>query len=100
MVPMYACSVLTCPDNGFGTGMNLSHGTQVRTGASAAHELITGQGIPVTVLAELDRKVDDGGAESGLMQVGVDATFNPCVAAPDYELQNPVDNCAAVFRNF
>ena len=98
----YACPVTTCPDNGFGTGIMLLQGVEVRSPAtpSAAHELITGQGVPVEVLAELDRKVDDGVATTGLMQVGKAATYNPCVATTDYELQTPVDNCAAVFRNF
>ena len=98
---------LTCPDNGFGTGMNLSHGTLVQTaGAVNAHELITGRGIPVKVLAELDRKVDDGAAVSGLMQVGVAgnnwvaAESAACINDPDYQLLTPSDNCAAVFRNF
>ena len=96
----YGCTVIICPDNGFGSGLNLAHGNEVRTGVANAHELITGQGVPVQVLAELDRKVDDGAADTGLMQVGDDATFDVCVATPDYELQAPADNCAAVFRNF
>ncbi|MDH3343382.1 MAG: prepilin-type N-terminal cleavage/methylation domain-containing protein [Gammaproteobacteria bacterium] len=105
----YDCTVVTCPDNGFGSGMNLSHGTMNQDGGADAHELLTGQGIPVDVLAELDRKVDDGAAITGLMQVGIDSAGNwanaaACieVAAPNesYELQAPNDNCAAVFRNF
>lgn len=96
----YDCKTEICPDNGFGTGMVINHGQDNRSATTDAHELITGQGIPVDVLAELDRKVDDGSADTGLMQVGDDATYDACVATPDYELQNPVDNCAAVFRNF
>jgi hypothetical protein len=87
--------------------MNLSYGTMVQTGAADAHELISGRGIPVEVIAELDRKVDDGSPDSGAMQLGTagqgwDATAEGlCItAANDYELQNPSDNCAAVFRNF
>lgn len=105
----YDCTVVTCPDNGFGSGMNLSHGTLNQDGGSDAHELLTGQGIPVDVLAELDRKVDDGSAVTGSMQIGIDSAANwansaACiqVLAPNtaYELQAPSDNCAAVFRNF
>lgn len=106
----YNCTVVTCPDNGFGSGMNLSHGTMNQNGGADAHELITGQGIPVDVLAELDRKVDDGAATTGLMQIGIAgvgwvaadsaACMNNAGAGPDYELQAPSDNCAAVFRNF
>jgi prepilin-type N-terminal cleavage/methylation domain-containing protein len=103
----YGCSVTTCPDNGFGTGMMIMHGAEVlEAGVANAHELITGRGIPVDVLAELDRKVDDGVATTGLMQVGDggtnwDATASAaCITGDDYQLQNPSDNCAAIFRNF
>ncbi len=102
----YGCATTICPDNGFGSGMNLVYGTMVQTGAANAHELITGRGIPVEVIAELDRKVDDGSPASGAMQLGTagqgwDATAEGlCIAGTDYELQNPSDNCAAVFRNF
>jgi prepilin-type N-terminal cleavage/methylation domain-containing protein len=103
----YACPPTVCPDNGFGSGMNLSYGTLAQTGAANTHELISGRGVPVEVIAELDRKVDDGSPDSGAMQLGVagtgwDATAEAlCITAVnDYELQNPSDNCAAVFRNF
>ena len=105
----YGCQVTTCPDNGFGAGMNLSYGDmqQAQTGIDA-HELITGRGIPVEVLAELDRKVDDGFAGTGAMQLGIDGTgwtgvVGSCQDANDsnlYGLQAPSANCAAVFRNF
>jgi prepilin-type N-terminal cleavage/methylation domain-containing protein len=102
----YDCATTICPDNGFGSGMNLAYGTMVQTGAANAHELISGRGIPVEVIAELDRKVDDGSPDSGAMQLGTAgqgwaaAAVALCIAGTDYELQNPSDNCAAVFRNF
>lgn len=108
----YACPVTVCPDNGFGAGMNLSYGDmqQAQTGIDA-HELITGRGIPVEVLAELDRKVDDGAAGTGAMQLGVagsgwvaaDVTACQNTTIPDpnlYGVQTPSANCAAVLRNF
>ncbi|MCG6937780.1 MAG: prepilin-type N-terminal cleavage/methylation domain-containing protein [Gammaproteobacteria bacterium] len=112
----YNCPAATCPDNGFGFGMNLNYGGLNQTQAAAAtpvlaHELITGSGIPVEVLAELDRKVDDGLAGSGAMQLGAAGTgFTAANVAscqnttlPDpnrYGVQTPSANCAAVFRNF
>ena len=109
-VAQYDCSLDTCPDNGFGVGMNLSFGEQVRGApGNDAHELITGRGIPVEVIAELDRKVDDGEPESGAMQLGAGGTgwlaadSDACQrieGASIYELQAPSANCAAVFRNF
>lgn len=103
----YGCAVTTCPDNGFGTGMMIMQGREIQTATAApAHELISGLGIPVDVLAELDRKVDDGEATTGLMQVGNggtgwDAAASAlCINGTAYQLQTPSDNCAAVFRNF
>ena len=112
----YACSVDSCPDNGFGSGMNLSFGAEIRSATNttaAAHELISGRGVPVEVLAELDRKVDDGEPESGAMQLGAGSTNGWAAADSDlcqrtdantsavvYDLLDPSANCAAVFRNF
>ena len=107
-VDEYGCSPFTCPDNGFGTGMVLNHGRLIQTAtASNAHELISGRGIPVEVVAELDRKVDDGSPDSGLMHLGIDGTgwsgnaaADGCITGGEYNLLNPGDNCAVVFRNF
>ena len=102
----YGCSPDNCPDNGFGSGMNLSYGNLVQSGTTSTHELITGRGIPVEVLAELDRKVDDGAPDSGAMQLGTAGTGwaaadeAACINGSVYQLQSPSDNCAAVFRNF
>jgi len=105
----YQCNVSTCPDNGFGSGMLLSFGTEVRGAAGAnAHELITGRGIPVEVIAELDRKVDDGNPITGAMQLGAGgpnwpvASSDACIDAVNnvYDIQAPSADCAAVFRNF
>jgi prepilin-type N-terminal cleavage/methylation domain-containing protein len=106
----YGCSPINCPENGFGSGMVLSYGTmsygEDAKGAAAvkAHELITGRGIPVQVLAELDRKVDDGLATSGAMQLGINGAgwtgSANCLNGANYQLQTPSSDCAAVFRNF
>ncbi len=105
----YGCNVATCPDNGFGAGMLLSFGTEVRGTAGAdAHELNTGRGIPVEVIAELDRKVDDGNPITGAMQLGAGGTnwattaSDACIDTTNnvYDIQAPSANCAAVFRNF
>ncbi len=111
----YASLVAESPDNGFGTGVNLVFNSLIKGGVVGrnAHELITGRGIPVEVLAELDRKVDDGLPRSGAMQLGrgggnwTGAESDACerdetltVGSFVYEILNPVPNCAAVFRNF
>ena len=108
----YASKVAESPDNGFGIGVNLVFNSLIKGTAGAdAHELITGRGIPVEVLAELDRKVDDGLPRSGAMQLGINGTgwaeSDTCerdetatVGSYVYEILSPVPNCAAVFRNF
>ncbi len=107
----YDCPVTTCPDNGFGQGMLIDHtALQQSAPAVAAHELITGRAIPSDVLAELDRKIDDGTAGAGSMQLGTegagwgdgDGEIGACQADDEdaYNMQTPSANCAAVFRNF
>ncbi len=102
----YGCSPVTCPENGFGSGMVISYGQMQQVTTVAAHELISGRGIPVQVLAELDRKIDDGLATSGAMQIGKDdatswpAGSAPCLSGANYNLKSPSSDCAAVFRNF
>lgn len=116
----YDCTPLECPANGFGSGLVITHNTLSSASDVAAHELLTGRGVPVEVLAELDRKVDDGLADTGLMTAGegadgsgfsttesgacigespVDTDGDPIAGAP-YQLLTPSDNCAGVFRNF
>lgn len=108
----YGCSTTICPDNGFGRGMVIQRSAMQQSAAAtpAAHELLTGAGIPSDVLAELDRKIDDGTPSAGSMQLGkagtgfVTADIAACQGAgPDvniYNMKTPSDNCAAVFRNF
>lgn len=103
----YRCPTTTCPDNGFGVGMSINYGADVlQTGVSNAHELISGRSIPVEILVELDRKIDDGNANSGSMQLGDGgngwnaASSTACFNTPGYQVLTPSANCAAVFRNF
>ena len=59
------------PSNPFGGVMQLifdavyADGTSLTTGASSVHNVKTGINIPATVLAEVDRKIDDGQPISG-----------------------------------
>ena len=105
----YDCPITQCPDNGFGQGMMIDRGALQQSGGAAAHELISGRAIPSDVLAELDRKIDDGTAGAGSMQLGKAGVgwgqgteIQDCqgATANDYNMQTPSDNCAAVFRNF
>lgn len=101
----YACPTIDCPDNGFGRGMVISFDNEGRTNAGNANELLTGANIPSEILAELDRKIDDGTATSGTMQLGAGGTgwgggaAAACLNGTDYQVLTPSENCAAVFRN-
>ncbi len=110
----YSCPTTTCPDNGFGQGMVISYGALQHSAkittppAAKAHELISGRAIPSSVLAELDRKIDDGTPIAGSMQLGAAGTGWGSTEIPacldstgnNYNMKSPSDNCAAVFRNF
>jgi len=108
----YNCSLTTCPDNGFGNGMVVNRGALQQSGGVAAHELLSGRAIPSDVLAELDRKIDDGTPGAGSMQLGTsgdgwgsNVEIEACqgtgpVDPTIYNMKTPSDNCAAVFRNF
>ena len=106
----YDSSSTLSPDNGFGVGMVIDFSQEAFSSTTSTHELLTGQGIPGEVLAELDRKVDDGKPDSGSMQLGdggvgwIAADRTACVVgttAPfDYKLIDASPNCAGVFRNF
>jgi len=101
----YTCATTRCPDNGFSRGMMISYGNEGQSNGGNANELVSGASIPVEILAELDRKIDDGNASTGFMQLGNGgsgwgtASSTACFATPLYNVLTPSTNCAAVFRN-
>lgn len=103
--PRYNCAVGTCPDNGFGRGMFLQYANE-GTNTNNANELISGSSIPASILAELDRKSDDGLATSGTMRLGNGGAgwgggaVSRCINGDNYELTTPSTDCAVVMRNF
>lgn len=101
----YACALTRCPNNGFSRGMLINYGNEGLANTGNANELVSGASIPVAILAELDRKIDDGNANSGIMQLGNGgggwsaAASAACFTTPLYNVLAPSANCAAVFRN-
>lgn len=101
----YACQLTICPGNGFGRGMSITYANEGGN-VGNSNELISGSAIPVAILAELDRKSDDGLATSGNMRLGNGgggwggAAATACVNGTNYELTTPSDDCAVVLRNF
>lgn len=64
----FACPAATCPANAFGGRMMFAWGSTATGTANNSHEMRTGRNIPVGVLAEIDRKTDDGVPETGSFQ--------------------------------
>jgi hypothetical protein len=102
----YACPGTICPLNGFGRGISISFGNE-GTNVGNSNEIISGAGIPVAILAELDRKTDDGLANTGTMRIGNGgggwggAAATACGnGSPNYNLATPSDDCAVIVRNF
>jgi prepilin-type N-terminal cleavage/methylation domain-containing protein len=58
------------PTNAYGAYMHLGHDNVwgVSTNAAQRHNVKTGHQIPVVIMAEVDRKIDDGHAYSGAFQ--------------------------------
>jgi len=97
------CGSTTCPTNTYGAPMMFSWGNNAdNNNTRSAHELRTGRGVPVEVLAELDRKIDDGAPRTGSFMVDRTVSANQCrqggVNNSNYRIvsNNPESNCAGV----
>ena len=97
-----SCPATRCPTNAYGAPLMFSWGSAASGTNQQAHELRTGRSIPVNVLAELDRKVDDGVPRSGSFQNDQQASNNSCAsgngASSTYQLTsaNPETDCGGV----
>ena len=79
----FGCDERTCPQNPFNRGYLLRFGDQ-SVGADGggighpANELWTGNRVPVRLLAELDRRLDDGLPRSGRLQLSRNRLRQQC----------------------
>ncbi len=97
------CPATRCLTNSYGSPMLFSWGSAADGSNRAAHELRTGRNIPVDVLAELDRKTDDGIPRTGSFQT--DQGVNPATcrqgagSTSTYRIvsNNPQSNCGGVY---
>lgn len=100
------CPATTCPQNAFNRGILVTSSNRAVNNATTAIELWSGNRVPAAILAELDRKIDDGRADSGKMQLSKSTggwTDPGCRSKADttlYDVLNNERNCAAVLRNF
>lgn len=98
------------PVNQFGTYIRLAYDHDYGTifsPPSDRHNLKTGNQVPVEILAEMDRKIDDGNAYAGTFQFSAfaaDGATNPnefdCVTPVDastgyWNIANATPNCGA-----
>lgn len=104
----YNCPAATCPQNAFNRGFLITRDNQALNNPVATNELWSGNQIPALILAEMDRKIDDGQANSGRMQLGqggagwAAANSALCLdgAGTGYAVLADPGDCAVVFRNF
>ena len=104
----FDCPPATCPQNAFNRGFMITKDNQAINNPGAKNELWSGNQIPALILAEMDRKVDDGLANSGRMQLGqggagwIPANAALCLdgSGTGYAVLADPGDCAVVFRNF
>lgn len=72
------CPSTRCPTNAYGAPMVFTFSSFADGTNRNAHELRTGRSIPVDVMAELDRKVDDGVPRTGTFQADQQVNAATC----------------------
>jgi len=91
------------PVNPYGSLMQLIYDNAYQDGNNTTgpirHNLKTGNMIPSNILAEVDRKMDDGKATDGQFRFspfgGADTGANECFFANGWNSNRPVTNCGA-----
>jgi prepilin-type N-terminal cleavage/methylation domain-containing protein len=84
-------SALTSPDNRYGVHQRIVYDGVYGAGTTAApsplrHNIKTGSQVPVAIVAEMDRKIDDGAPNSGGFQFSSyrgNGTANPAMTGTD-----------------
>ncbi|MGZ5093410.1 MAG: prepilin-type N-terminal cleavage/methylation domain-containing protein [Burkholderiales bacterium] len=95
----YTCaataSAATSPSNPYGSFLDLRFDTlyQGSAGTASRHNLKTGTQVPSDILAEIDRKVDDGNAATGSFRAPF--TANNACFNPNWMTNPPGPNCEA-----
>ena len=94
-----AVSAATSPANPYAQFLVLVYDANYAGNAQARHNLKTGSAVPSDILAEVDRKVDDGNATQGSFRGqiggGVDGTAAKCYAQA-WATTTPGLNCGGV----
>lgn len=91
------------PKNAYSVYMQLAYDNNYGTGAPPyRHNMKTGGQIPVEIVAEIDRKVDDGNPYTGALQFSIYAAGgatapspSTCINGNNWNIQGGETNCAA-----
>jgi prepilin-type N-terminal cleavage/methylation domain-containing protein len=101
----YTCaasaSATSAPSNPYGQYLNLIYDASYAGTAQTRHNLKTGGSIPSDILAEIDRKVDDGVAGTGSFRgmpsgTGVDSPVTTCYNGNAWVTNTVSPNCGGV----
>ncbi len=92
------CAQGTCPRNPFNGYYKISYSAQAADVEGEAHEIFTGEQIPVSILSQLDSKLDDGKPESGRFRVHR-AYQTACTKDGQWDVATGHNNCAGVLRD-
>ncbi len=93
-----ACATESCPRNPFSGYYKINYGAQSANIDSPAHELYTGNQVPVNILSQLDARLDDGNPQEGRFRVHR-AYAAACTRNAQWDLESANANCAAVLRD-
>ncbi len=92
------CAEGTCPQNPFSGYYKISYSAQAADVDGLAHEIFTGAQIPVNILSQLDRKLDDGNPSTGRFRVH--RSFKAaCTRDGQWDVATGHANCAGVLRD-
>lgn len=91
------CAPGTCPRNPYNGYYKISYSAQAADADNPAHEIYTGNQIPVNILSQLDLKLDDGSATGGRFRVHR-AYQSACTRNGEWDVSSGNANCAGVLR--
>lgn len=92
------CAPSSCPANPFNGYYKFAYSAQAADSESRAHELFTGNRIPVGILSRLDSRLDDGLAHAGRFRVHRQYAA-ACTRNGHWDLDSANADCAAVLRD-
>lgn len=92
------CPAATCLTNAYSGAMLISFAGEAAGTTGQSHELRSGRRLPVNIVAEIDRKIDDGIPTTGTFQAGQGINLATCVTGTAWNTNtaNPQQDCGGV----